>query len=49
MIVEFCRFGNIRDYILCRRDDFLLRVDAAAGNTTASTFDVDYIVANDSG
>jgi FMS-like tyrosine kinase 1 len=31
VIVEYCRYGNLRDYILRHRDDFIDQLDPTTG------------------
>lgn len=37
MIVEFCRFGNLHDYLLRRRGDFVDGNDLEGGNIAGSS------------
>lgn len=37
MIVEFCSFGNLHDYLLRGRDDFVDQVDHVTGNITQTS------------
>ncbi|XP_014212347.1 vascular endothelial growth factor receptor 3-like, partial [Copidosoma floridanum] len=32
VIVEFCRFGNLRSYLLCHRKNFINQIDSNTGN-----------------
>lgn len=47
MIVEFCRFGNLKDYLSRRRADFIDQVDPVTGEINAPDLSIGNVSVND--